>query len=195
MSLFLNAVQGVLSVQLQRPVLIQEQRLKMNPQLFQSIKLMELPIMDLREKIEEEIERNPALEVLEDPSTVSLDAAYAPRKEEDDYFEVSSDSGFLRRGGDEATEEQYKFLEGAIARPETLQEHLLWQLRLAPVRDEEIRRIGELLIQNLDADGFHKEPVELLLKEENPALQQSSQALQRSPQRGFQNRIRQALAQ
>ena len=43
--------------------MIQSQRFTMNPQLFQSIKMMELPIIDLREKIEEELERNPALEV------------------------------------------------------------------------------------------------------------------------------------
>jgi RNA polymerase sigma-54 factor len=136
----------------------------MNPQLYQSIKLMELPVVELREKIEEEVERNPALEVLEDPAVVSLDAVYTPRKEEDDYFEGTSDPG-RRRDGDESSMEQRKFLEGALSRSETLQEHLLWQLRLQPV-DEEIRRIGELLIQNLDEDGFHKEPVELLLKEE-----------------------------
>ncbi|HCC38260.1 MAG TPA: hypothetical protein DEQ14_12020, partial [Treponema sp.] len=35
-------------MQLQRPSFSQEQRLKMNAQLFQSIKLMELPVMELR---------------------------------------------------------------------------------------------------------------------------------------------------
>ncbi|MDR3131042.1 MAG: RNA polymerase factor sigma-54 [Treponema sp.] len=154
-------------MQLQRPAFIQEQRLKMSPQVYQSIKMMELPIVDLREKIEEELERNPALEVVEDHSTVSLDEAYTPKKEEDDYFEVTSDSGFVRKGGDEAADEQHKFIEGALSRPETLQEHLLWSLRLEPV-DDEIRRIGEILIQNLNADGFHKEPVEALLKGEAP---------------------------
>jgi RNA polymerase sigma-54 factor len=139
----------------------------MSPQLYQSIKLMELPLVDLREKIEEEIERNPALEVLEDPTTVSLDAAYAPPQEEDDYFEATSDSGFLRRDGDEASAEQHKFIEGALSRQETLQEHLLWQLQLEPI-DPEIRRIAEVLIQNLDEDGFHKEPVSLLLPQEPP---------------------------
>ncbi|WP_010255694.1 RNA polymerase factor sigma-54 [Treponema primitia] len=155
-------------MQLQRPSFIQEQRLRLNPQQIQSIKLMGLPIVDLREKIEEEIERNPALEVLEDHTLLSLDAAYAPRKEEYDYFETSSDSGFVRKGGDEESAERHKFLEGALSRPETLQEHLLWQFKLE-VLDDELRRIGELLIQNLNEDGFHKEPVDLLLKHENPA--------------------------
>ena len=144
----------------------------MNPHLLQSIKLMELPVIDLREKIEEELERNPALEVLEDPSTVSLDEATAPPKEEEEYFrsfENTSDPGFVKRGGEEAADEQRKFLEGALSHPETLQEHLLWQLRLEPA-DEYTRRVAELLIQNLDEDGFHKEPVELLLQNEEPEL-------------------------
>jgi RNA polymerase sigma-54 factor len=131
---------------------------------------MELPVIDLRAKIEEELERNPALEALDDRSVLSLDAAYEnPQKDEYDYFETSSDSGFVKKGRDEETQERYKFLEGALSRPETLQEHLLWQFRLEPVA-EELRPIGELLIQNLDEDGFHKEPVALLLKNENPAL-------------------------
>jgi RNA polymerase sigma-54 factor len=166
-------------VQLQRQAFIQEQRFKMSTQLYQSIELMALPIVDLREKIEEEIERNPALEVLEDRSTISLDAACSPRKEEDDYFEVSSDSGYISRGGDEAADEQHKFIEGALSRPETLQEHLLWNLRLVPAEDD-IRRIAERLIQNLDEDGFHKEPVEFLLKDEAPGKIEQALALVRA---------------
>ncbi|GHV82546.1 RNA polymerase sigma-54 factor [Spirochaetia bacterium] len=166
-------------MQLQRPAFIQEQRFKMSPQLYQSIELMALPVVDLREKIEEEIERNPALEVLEDRSTISLDTAYSPRKDEDDYFEASSDSGYISRGGDEAADEQHKFIEGALSRLETLQEHLLWNLRLVPAADD-IRRIAERLIQNLDEDGFHKEPVELLLKDEAPGKIEQALALVRT---------------
>jgi len=154
-------------MQLQRPSMIQTQKFMMNPQIYQSIKLMELPIMDLREKIGEELERNPALEILEDNSTVSLDSGTSPQKEEDEYFEASSDSGFVKSAGEATADEQRRFIEGALSHPETLQGHLLWQLRLEPV-DEDIRRLCELLIQNLDDDGFHEEPVELLLKNEDP---------------------------
>jgi RNA polymerase sigma-54 factor len=148
-------------------MLIQGPNFKMNHQLLQSLKVAELPVMELREKIQEEADRNPALEILEDRTTVSLDAVTTPKKEEDEYFEVSSDSGFISKGGEAAAEERRRFIEGALSRPETLQEHLLWQLRLEPV-DDEIRRLAELLIQNLDDDGFHKEPVNLLLKSEDP---------------------------
>jgi len=153
-------------MQLQRPALIQTQKFSMNAQLYLSIKLMELPIVDLRERIEEELERNPALEVLEDNSTVSLDTETKPVKEEDEYFESSSDSGFVSKDGEAAADERQRFIEGALAHSETLQEHLLWQLHLEPI-DKDIRRICELLIQNLDEDGFHKEPVDVLLKNED----------------------------
>ena len=64
---------GEVTVQVQRPVLVQEQKLRMNPQLYQSIQLMALPIQDLRFRIQQEIEQNPALEVTEERSTVSLE--------------------------------------------------------------------------------------------------------------------------
>ncbi|GHV84786.1 RNA polymerase sigma-54 factor [Spirochaetia bacterium] len=167
----------VVSMQ-QRQALVQAQQLKMNTQLFQSIKMMELPILDLKEKIGEEIERNPALEVVEEPGSLSLDAAAETSpKEEEAYFDTSSDAGFVRRSMD--GDEKRQFMEGAISRPETLQEHLLWQLNLE-TEDGEIRRLGELLIQNLNDDGFHIEPLEILLKNENPARAAEALELVRS---------------
>jgi RNA polymerase sigma-54 factor len=166
---------------LQRQALVQTQNLKLAPQIYQSLKLMELPLIDLREKIEEEVGKNPALEVLEEPATVSLDQPserYDTRREEDDYYELAAGPSF-GRGGEEASEEKRQFLEGAISRPETLQEHLLWQLALETA-DGEVRRIGELVIQNLDEDGFHKEPLDLLLKGEEPAKIERALALVRS---------------
>jgi len=146
-------------MQYQRPSFAQEQHLKMNPQLLQSIKLMELPAVDLREKIEQELERNPALEIVEDKSTITLnDEEETRQKEVYEYFETTSDPG---RRGAQASEEHNQFIEGVLTRPETLQEHLLRQLLLEPV-DEELREIAETLIQNLNDDGFHKEKPETL---------------------------------
>ena len=139
----------------------------MNPQLYQSIKLMELPVVDLRERIEQELEQNPALEILEDRNTVPLDEAETQRKEEDEYFEATSDPG--QRGSEQASEEHRRFIEGVLTRPETLQEHLIWQLQLEPVVDE-LRQIAETLIQNLDDDGFHKEEPETLFAAGQPRL-------------------------
>jgi RNA polymerase sigma-54 factor len=150
--------------QVQQSGLVQEQRLsqKMSPQLIQSIKLMEMPIADLRDTIARELEKNPALEVLRDKSMVSLDTMYAPRRESDDYFEATSDSGYIHGGGGgQESSERQQFIEGVAAQGETLQEHLLWELRLQ-TRDDKLRAAAERLIQNLDADGFNQETPESL---------------------------------
>ncbi len=152
-------------MQVQKPVLIQEQRLKMNPQLFQSIQLMALPLQDLKFRIQEELEANPALEVVEDRSTVSIDEVSKTKTEDYDAFENSSDPGYTHGYDDEAGDAKRKFIEGVISRAESLQEHLIWQLRLQPIGEQEFK-VGELLIRNLDDNGFYREEPDLLVAEE-----------------------------
>lgn len=154
------------SLQLQKPVLIQEQRQKLSPQMIQSIRLMALPLPELKDEIQQEIEANPALEVLEDRSTVSLESFPEEREADSDaarVYENASDPGY-GRGRDPNDDSKRMFLEGAISRAETLQEHLLWQLRLQPV-PEKVRAAAENLIQNLDSDGFHKEDPRLVCRD------------------------------
>jgi len=153
-------------LQLQKPVLVQEQRQKLSPQMIQSIRLMALPLPELKDEIQQEIEANPALEVLEDRSTVSLESFPEERESDSDaarVYENASDPGY-GRGRDPNDDSKRMFLEGAISRAETLQEHLLWQLRLQPV-PEKVRAAAENLIQNLDSDGFHKEDPRLVCRD------------------------------
>jgi len=154
-------------LQYQKPALIQGQQLKMNPQLFQSIQLMAMPIQELKYRIEEELQTNPALEVVEDNSTVSIEETErGSTTEEYDYFEDSSDPGYTSSAYDEAASDNKRsFMEGALSKSESLHEHLLWQLRLQPISKHEFE-IGEVLILNLDDNGFHREPVESLFEDE-----------------------------
>jgi RNA polymerase sigma-54 factor len=147
-------------VQVQRPEIIQTQKLRMSPQLYQSIKLMAMPIVDLRLRIQEEVEANPALEILEDGTTVSMDEVEGSKPDEYDPFENSSDKGY----DDEAGDAKRRFMEGALSRPESLHDHLLWQLRLQPISEVEFE-VGELLILNLDDNGFYREPPEATVPE------------------------------
>lgn len=134
-------------MQYQRPMLRQEQRQKMSLQLIQSINLLPLTVTELKQRIEEELERNPALEAAEDRSLVSFD-------------ELDARSGHRVRAtasfDDEDT--QRRFLEGVLSRGESLHDHLSWQLRLHPLSEEALEA-GERIISNLDANGFHLEPV------------------------------------
>jgi len=143
--------------QSQKLVLKQQQQLRMTPQLYQAIKIMALPLLELRDTIQEELEKNPALEVVEENSPLSLDDTGRRTSEEQEYFENTSDPGYIKvQGGSSREDAHRKFIEGVLTRPESLHEHLLWQLRLQPINDEEFR-IGEYLIRNLDDNGFHIE--------------------------------------
>lgn len=156
-------------MQYQKPVIIQEQRLKMNPQLYQSIQLMALPLQELKFTIQQELERNPALEVVDDKADVSLDDAEDGQPEDYDYFENSSDPGYSRRLDQAASDSKQKFIEGALARPESLHEHLLWQLRVQPIPKVWFET-GELLINNLDENGFHREDPAIVVGEKRAQL-------------------------
>ncbi len=131
----------------------------MTPQLLQSIQIMTLPLQDLKFRIQEELETNPALEILEEAPSISLNEndEQNARRDEYEYFENSSDPGYTGSGRFDGDEDGKRmFLEGALSRPESLHDHLLWQLRLQPLDDADFA-VGELLINNLDENGFHIE--------------------------------------
>ncbi|GHT49502.1 RNA polymerase sigma-54 factor [Spirochaetia bacterium] len=158
--------------QVQRVGFSQEQRLSqvLNTQMLQAIKIMELPVIDLRERISQEIEKNPALELISDRSTVSFESMNEnkEKKPEKEYFETSSDSGFIQGGRAYSGSDKQLFMESTIARDETLQEHLLWQLHMARLSENE-RAAGEFIIQNIDSDGFNITPIkELFNKNKYP---------------------------
>ena len=171
-------------MQAQQPVFRQEQRLRMTPQLYQAIRIMALPLADLQLTIDQELQRNPALEVVSEDAD-SLDELEEHPEEEpfDDFSDpglysdpASSDPGLrdLRTGAD--PDAKQRFMEGALQRPETLQEHLLWQVLLQPV-DAEVARTAESLIRNLDDNGFFREPLAAALPDADPFTLDRAQRL------------------
>jgi len=137
----------------------------MTPQLYQAIRMMAMPIQDLRQTIREELEKNPALEIVEDKTIVSLDDIRNQNRDDpQDYFDDSSDTGYSNSRRNTGEDKKRKFMEGVLSRPESLHEHLIWQLRLQRLSDDEYK-IGELIIRNLDDNGFHIEPPESLVPE------------------------------
>ena len=141
----------------------------MSPQLYQSIQLMAMPIQDLKLKIQEELEKNPALEMVKEKTDVSLDEIHSQTSQDHDFFENSSDPGYTSSYDQEASDSKQKFMEGALSRPESLHEHLIWQLRVQPIPREWFE-IGELLIWNLDENGFHLEAPKKLVSEDKYEL-------------------------
>jgi RNA polymerase sigma-54 factor len=145
----------------------QKQQLRLSPQLLQSFELMALPLTELQQRIKTEIETNPALEL---PSTWDLSwerfsNQRASTLREDSYSDSSS-YGSDRGGYDyEASDRQRRFIENALTRQESLQEHLLSQLGCEHLSDAEYA-VGQILITALDANGFFTQEPSTLLKGE-----------------------------
>lgn len=156
-------------MQFQKPVLRQEMRLKMSPQLLQSISLLALPLQNLKLKIKEEVDKNPALEFVNESQSLSFDEIVDKRREDFDPFENSSDAGYTSGKWQGNDNSKRQFMEGTISREESLQEHLITQLHIQDLTEEE-NLIGELLIYNLDDNGFHLENPELLVHEKDIIL-------------------------
>ncbi len=98
-------------MQSQRIILTQKQQLKLSPQMYQSLELLALPIQDLQARIQDEIERNPALE-LSDAKDLSYES-YTGSSETHtyDYFENSSDAGYIRKASHIDTDSKHQFME------------------------------------------------------------------------------------
>jgi RNA polymerase sigma-54 factor len=129
------------------------QKLVLTPQLRQAIEILQMSALELRQKIQNELQDNPFLD--EEEAQTSEEAGEKNKEEErrerdevEDYFQDSSDRGYVRKAG-----RSEDFIEGTVSRPDSLKEHLLWQLRLS-VGKPDLFRIGEMVIGNLNDDGF-----------------------------------------
>jgi len=149
-----------------------EQRLKMTSQMIQSIELLQLPIMALEQRINQEMLENPLLEMeLESPETEGEERADAAEQiestdeaepddfeklaniAEDDAWEemlTSSPASRIRRGDEDP---KLGALQNTAAPPATLQDHLIEQLTFAeaPPRTKELARE---IVHNLDPSGY-----------------------------------------
>jgi RNA polymerase sigma-54 factor len=142
---------------------VQRMEQSLTPQMLQSLKILQVPILDLQTMIREEMDQNPTLE--RDASEVEQstdfdEAAREEMREEREIGELTElaewDADFrsnrevIRSQGDD---ERYQFMMDSIEGAASLQEHLLQQLALAGLDTRE-RGIAEILIGSIDDDGY-----------------------------------------
>jgi len=166
----------------------QTQKLIMTPQLQQAIKMLQLSSFELLDRIEQELEENPALEIEERQGDFfsSMDGTLELRQKidekntrydeglEDEYF--FGDRSFTQPGEKTGEDKKREFIEGTIYREETLKEHLRFQLHLLKVEDEELQ-IAEALISYIDIMGYLSVPLEDISKEIEKPVQKVESAL------------------
>lgn len=125
----------------------QTQKLIMTPELRQAIAVLQLPVTEMTDFIEQELLENPCLEAepKEEPEEIG---ERTKARELVEY--LGSDSG---GGGSVSDDDEDQGFEAYTTVAPTLQEYLTGQLLLSPISPEE-RRIGEFLIGNLDDHGY-----------------------------------------
>lgn len=152
------------------------QQLIMTPQLQQAIKLLQLSRLELLETIHQELETNPVLEESQEESgdaeepgaaeaaaEVAAEVAAEPYQEVEILEKVRDDfdwEGYLDEYNtgtpvliETDPNKEWQSYDQRLTVPTSLQDHLVWQIRLSDMSDEE-REVAGLIIGNLNRDGY-----------------------------------------
>ena len=161
------------------------QQMKLSPRMIQSMEILQMPLAELYERLEQELESNPTMEVVEvvgervvDEGVVVSDGDLAITPESaddfarlDEYTEQNPEAMDNEFSGTRDRVREYDELgprvrnssgerdgkmdamASAPARGASMSEQLLDQWALCDV-EEGVRVLGEVLIDELDEDGF-----------------------------------------
>ncbi len=132
------------------------------PQLIQSLKMLQMPVLRLEQKLRQELSTNPLLEEIEtlentieepeDPTLSTDDPKLDPKMDriDWDYYLGDDADDYTFRRMREHTEDRQK---ETPATDRTLYEHLLEQLGFLKLSEDEFA-IGDFIIGNIDENGY-----------------------------------------
>src|SRR5262249_34282226 len=154
-----------------------EQRMLLSPRMIQSMEILQLPILALQERIDQEMEENPVLELLDkatsqSPETDEETPATEEKEPDPDGPLVIEENGELdfnrlealnkdwedhfneehrpsRNGVEEESNRKHDAMQNMPSPPPTLQDHLLEQISFLDVDPEQLELL-EYLISHLD---------------------------------------------
>src|SRR3712207_119416 len=134
------------------------------PQLQQSLLILQAPLLELRNLVQQEMETNPVLEELAtEPGPEGEEKAAADDQQFKEEFDqlaklddewrdyMAQSSSYSGRSQED--EEKRQFFFDSIATQETLQQHLMGQLNQTAL-DANDRKTAEVIIGNIDDSGF-----------------------------------------
>src|SRR5260221_1084357 len=141
----------------------------LSPQLQQSLLVLQTPLLELRNLVQQEMETNPVLEELPDEpgpdaqgeSEASVDDNFKSEFEKlasldqewRDYMAQSANTGTDGFQRSREAKDKRQFFFDSIAVQETLQQNLLGQLNQSALNASD-RKAAELITGNIDDNGF-----------------------------------------
>jgi len=164
----------------------QEQRL--TPQLIQSMDILQLPLMALQQRINQELQENPVLEYeLETPEPEGQadedkngEQTETPGDPLDD-LEVLAESLYYEPGrwsrgrasNDGEDDPKLQAMANTAAPPESLHEYLMHQWSFVEA-DPEVKRAGEAIINFIEDDGYLRTNFETIAESVKPPLEKET---------------------
>src|SRR5690606_35277233 len=160
------------------------QQLVLTPQLRQAIHLLQLSAVEIEQELAAAVESNPLLDWAE-PGDRG-DAGDTGRSGDEGS---ATDSGELDRPADDTWSEREEAWTGSgapagddnpaerVAEPETLHDHLLWQLHLSHLSPRD-RLVGVALVDAIDDDGYLREPLESIAQALLPEVHATTEEIQ-----------------
>ena len=145
---------------------------KLSPQQIQLMKLLQIPTATLDQRIQEELEANPALaegEARDELAEISSDEEENDAAEEqyelddylNEYIEDDPASYKLKANNNSADEEEEKTVPVAVE--SSFHEHLEQQLGLLELEDERSEAIAHQIIGSIDEDGYlRRDPLSII---------------------------------
>jgi len=152
------------------------QHLVMTPQLRQAIRLLQLSAVELEAELVDAVETNPLLDWTEPADlAAATETSAAPTDGEapvappEDHWDSAEGEIWYERAGPSDRDDEIPAAE-QVAEPESLQDHLLWQLHLSPLSPRD-RLIGVALIEAINEDGYLRESLEIVADSLRPDLE------------------------
>lgn len=157
-----------------------DQRMKMAPHMIQSMEILQLPMLALQERIEQELNNNPVLELDESPDPDEVDTPDETDEDEDlsekdlvvdtdnnkaddferlesledDFKEFINQSGpYQHPRQTEERDRKLEALKNTAAPPQSLHDYLEEQWRLVEA-EEAVKRAGSAIIDYIDVRGY-----------------------------------------
>jgi len=156
-----------------------EQRMKLAPHMIQSMEILQLPILALQERIEQELNSNPVLEMVEPANPEDTDSAEQEPQEDidekdlvvntdtnkvgdfdrleglgDGFRDYMNEAGpFQTRVYSDEPDKKLEAIKNTAAPPQSLHEHLAEQWRLVDA-EPAVKKAGDMIIDYIDDRGY-----------------------------------------
>lgn len=166
------------------------QQLVMTPQLQQAIKLLQMSRLELLDVVQQELLENPLLEEIQPQADEEKERDSRDRDQSskltseekeminnadwEDYLGHFSSTSKQAGSREREVPEEMQSYEARYSSKPSLEGHLMWQLHLQSLTEEETR-VGEEILGNIDSRGYLKAETEELaetLKVSEPFIQE-----------------------